>query len=153
MSSTTPGTRVQESSPITSRAVRTILVVVLAATLLLLGWAVRDARAKAGYQDAFETGGLAAVVEHAATRGDAVMQFPGAVHAPYGCYLADGEVYTGPHARPVPRRGRRAGHHRLGWLTGHRSISVILTADTPSGPRIISRSSPLRMRPSTQAPS
>ena len=94
MSSTTPGTRVQESSPISARAVRTILVVILLATLLLLGWAVRDSRAKAGYQDAFESGGVAAVVEHAAARGDDVTQFPGAVHAPYGCYLADGEVYT-----------------------------------------------------------
>ncbi|WP_456845290.1 hypothetical protein [Cellulomonas sp. P5_C6] len=95
MSSTTPGMRVQESSPIAPRAVRTILVVVLAATLLLLGWAVRDSRAKAGYQDAFESGGVAAVVEHAADRGDRATQVPGGVQAPYGCYLADGEVYPG----------------------------------------------------------
>ena len=95
MSSTTPGTRIQESSPISPRAVRTILVVVLAATLLLLGWAVRDSRAKAGYQDAFDSGGVAAVVELAAARGDDVTQFPGAVQAPYGCYGADGEVYPG----------------------------------------------------------
>jgi hypothetical protein len=95
MSSTTPGTRIQESSPISPRAVRTILVVVLVATLLLLGWAVRDSRAKAGYQDAFESGGVTGVIEHATDRGDHVTQFPGGVQAPYGCYLADGEVHRG----------------------------------------------------------
>ena len=35
------------------------------------------------------------MVEHAADRGDPVVQFLGGVQAPYGCYLANGEVYTG----------------------------------------------------------
>jgi hypothetical protein len=92
MPTTTPGTRLEPTSALSFPAVRTVLLVVAAGTLVLLGMAIRSATVEAGYLDAFERGGVTAVVQHAADRGDSVERFPDGVRAPGGCYLADGEV-------------------------------------------------------------
>ena len=92
MSSTTPGTQVQTNSPISFRAVRWILVATLAAALALLGWARHESQLESAYEDAFQTGGVEAVVEHAADQGDELTTFPGGAYGRYGCYLDDGAL-------------------------------------------------------------
>ena len=92
MSSTTPGTQVQRSSPIDERLVPLILVLLVAVTAVVLAWGVHDRNVEADYLEAFDQGGVTAVIEHATERGDTVTPFPGGVKARYGCYLEVGVV-------------------------------------------------------------
>ena len=92
MSSTTPGTQVQRTSPINERFVPLILVLLVGVAAVVLAWGVHDRNVEADYLAAFEQGGVTAVVEHAGERGDTVTPFDGGVKAPYGCYLDVGVV-------------------------------------------------------------
>ncbi|GIG22756.1 hypothetical protein Cch01nite_34800 [Cellulomonas chitinilytica] len=90
MSSTTPGTRVQGTIPLRLGSVRWVLLGLLVLTAAVVSWGVHERDVAAGYADAFERGGVAAVVQHAADRGDTVTVHPGGVQAPGGCYLVTG---------------------------------------------------------------
>src|SRR3954452_9411545 len=92
MSSTTPGTAIPEARPVNPRVARALLALLLVDVVAVLAFGIHERNVKAGYQDAFESGGVTSVVEHATARGDAFTEVPGGVSAPYGCYLDDGEV-------------------------------------------------------------